>query len=368
MYKIDSLIIRSANYSSPKVSTTLGGSSTALESSKKLHRCLSQKDFDTILKDPDLFWLSFCKSFFLHQNKNYDVNFYVTIENEEILYSGINGTIEELRKTIEKIRECLIEGLHNRKNVTIQQTSYSFFPSYYLFTPDNLSNNCPTEFKISKDWYESFMKHVLPDFLENCGATCIQERTEDSTRSRLQITWKDVLIYPIASKPISTPEPIGKALYPLYQKQEHCDFTICCADGVVIKSHFALLYGYGGYVLQKLLTSDFKESKDRVITFETHSTDIIKDFLEFIYLGGKEFSEKMILSKDLDIIKLYELFDFAHMYGIETLMDCCTNLISLKATKEDISEIKELANLYNNEHLQQLCNHFYPKQNNPIRV
>lgn len=361
MYKIDSLTPSHINYSALTPTTTL-------ESSKKVHQCLSQKDFDTVLRDPDLFWLSFCKSFFHHQNKNYDVNFFVTIENEEIRYSGLNDAMKELRKTIEKIRQCLIDGLNNRKNVTILQTCYSFFPSNYLFTPENVSNDSPTEFKIAKDWYESFIKHVLPDFLENCGATYIHEQTEDLARSRIQIHWKDMLVYPIPCKTMLEPRPIGEALYPLYQKQEHCDFSISCMDGTLIKTHSALLYAYGGSVLQKLVISDFKESKDRVVTFETHSTDIVKNFLDFIYLGGKKFLEKMTLSRDLDITKLYELFDFAHMYGVETLMDCCTNLISLQATKEDIGEIKELANLYNNEHLKQLADHFYPQQNNPIKV
>ena len=219
MYTIDSLRTRSINYSSRNPST-------AVESSKKLYQCLSQKDFDTILRDSDLFWLSFCKSFFHHQNKNYDVNFFVTIENEEIRYSGINGTMAELRKTIEKIRQCLIDGLNNRKNVTLLQTSYSFFPSNYLFTPENLSNDCPTEFKISKDWYESFIKHVLPDFLENCGAKYIQKPTEGPARSLIQINWKNILLYPIASKPISVPGLIGKPLYSLYQNEEYCDIGI----------------------------------------------------------------------------------------------------------------------------------------------
>lgn len=358
MHKLNSLSTANINYSSLNPLT-------ASDSSLRLYECLTHKDFDSILRDPELFWLSFCKSFFDHQSKNYDVNFFVTIENGEIRYSGMNGTMEELRNTIEKIRHCLIDGLNNRKNVAILQTCYSFFPSSYLFTPENLSNNCPAEFKISKDWYESFIKHVLPDFLENCGASYTQEPTEDPARSRIHINWKNILIYPIPSKTIAAPQPIGEVLYALYQTQQHCDFTISCTDGTMIKTHSALLYAYGGSVLQKLLTSQFKESKDKVITFGNHNNDIIKIFLEFIYLGGEKFIEGMTLSTDLNITKLYELFEFAHMYEVQILIDCCTNLISLKATKENLREIKELANFYNNEHLKQLFNHLSstPKTN-----
>lgn len=362
MYKIDSLTPSHVDYSSFTSRTTL-------ESSKKVHQCLSQKDFDTVLRDPDLFWLSFCKSFFHHQNKNYDVNFSVTIENEEIRYAGHNGAMEELKKTIEKIRQCLIHGLNHRKDVTFLQTCSSFLPSNYVFNLENVSDDCPTEFKIAKDWYESFIKHVLPDFLENCGATYIQKQTENPACSRIQIHWKNILTYPIPCKTIPAPKPIGEVLYSLYEKQQNCDFSIRCMDGTLIKAHSALLYAYGGAVLQKLLTSDFKESKDKVVTFGTHGKDIIKIFLEFIYLGGNKFSERMILCDDLHITKLYELFEFAHMYEVKTMIDCCTNLISLKATKENLKEIQELASVYNNTHLNQLCNHFFSKmKNNPIRV
>lgn len=89
---------------------------------------------------------------------------------------------------------------------------------------------------------------------------------------------------------------------------------------------------------------------------------IIEAFLKLIYLGGKEFSEKMILSNNLDINKLYNLFTFAHMYEVKTLIDCCTNLISLQATKEDMGEIKKLASFSNNEHLKELYDYFSREQ------
>lgn len=332
--------------------------------SKKVDEYILQKDFERLIKDSNLFWLSFCKTFSSYQKSDGRTDFQVLRENEHIECSGTKIAIDTIKKIMEQFRKILTAGIRDRTNIRLLQTSFSFRPSSYIFTLDNLGSNrdiTPIRFEIPDDWY-NLIEPVLPYFIENCGAAYKNDPTENSTDSVIQINWKDRLIYPISSLPIPLPKPIGHALYPLYQNQEYCDFTISYEDGMVIKSHFALLYAYGGSVLQKLLTSHFKEGREKAIAFETHRKEIIEAFLEFIYLGGKEFSEKMILSNDLDITKLYNLFTFAHMYEVETLINCCTNLISLKATKEDLREIKELASLYNNEHLKELCNYFSCEQ------
>lgn len=341
-------------------------SQNSLEISKRLNECLARKDFETIIKDPILFWFSYCKAFFNHRRGEEVEYFSVSIEGEEIRYSGSAGVIKSLKDTMEHIRECLVEDWDKRINVEILQTSYAI--DYYFSPARNISDNSKN-FKIFKNWYDLFIKPALSDFAENCGAVYKDDYSETRGGTILQVTWKNSLIYPITPKPIAEPAPIGKILYPLYQRQEHCDFSLHCKDGAVIKSHFALLYGYGGCVLQRLLTSDFKETRERSISFENHPKDVIESFLEFIYGGAAEFSEKMIASKDLDITKLYELFHFAHMYQVEALVDCCSNLISLVATKENLVEIQRLADMYDNAHLKQLYEHYSPKrQDNLLKV
>lgn len=341
-------------------------SENSLEISKRLNECLARKDFETIIKDPMLFWFSYCKAFFNHRCGDNREYFSVSIESEEIRYAGSRGVIQSLKDTIEHIRECLVNDWDKKIHVEILQTSYGV--DYYFSPVRNISDNSKN-FKVFKNWYNLFIQPALSDLAENCGAAYKNDYSETREGTIIQITWKNSLIYPITPKKITEPAPIGTILYPLYQTQEHCDFSITCKDGAVIKSHFALLYGYGGSVLQRLLTSDFKETRERSISFENHSKDVLESFLEFIYMGAVEFSEKMIASKDLDITKLYELFDFAHMYQVEALVDCCSNLISLVATKEDLVEIQYLADMYDNAHLKQLCEYYSPKrQDNLLKV
>lgn len=104
-----------------------------------------------------------------------------------------------------------------------------------------------------------------------------------------------------------------------------------------------------------------KETLHKEILLAEYSENTVRAFIDFIYLGGKTFSQNVILSKNKNEINLLELLDFAKTYEIEILLDCCTNLISLFATNKNLVELQPLTTLYEIEHLNKLFKHLSMK-------
>ena len=48
-----------------------------------------------------------------------------------------------------------------------------------------------------------------------------------------------------------------------------------------------------------------------MLPFQAYSTSTVRAFIDYIYLGGPKFMEKVLSSKNADSIDLFELFEFA---------------------------------------------------------
>lgn len=342
------------------------------KNSEKLDDCLDRKDFETIIKDRDLFWLAYGKAV-LHQDQKEIKSFFVSIEGKNISFSGEEHIIKRTQDAIEELRKFFIEGLESKKTAEILVIEVA--QTGYFRKESSLINLCNTFDGYYKSLYHEYIKPALPKLAEFCGALYSEDKKNQLVKSTalpaqteevevIRINWKEEshLIYQISPKSIPEQEEMGKALYSLYQKQQFCDFSLKSKDGV-IKVHVSLLYLYGGPIIQKLLTSDMKEKTDQTVSFPDYSHSTVQAFIEFIYLGGRAFSEKAISSNNQNPINLFELFEFANTYQIETLIDCCTNLMSLLATKQDLEVLKHLVTLYDNKHLKQLYDHLSTKEN-----
>lgn len=347
------------------------------KNSDKLDMCLERKDCESIIKDPDLFWLAYCKTIFPHQNKKDGWSFSVSIEDKNISFSGKDHTIEKMQEMIEEIRKFLLEGLESKKNceiLVIERLGY-----FYLRKESEFIDVVHTPVGYPDGWYHNGIKAALPNLAELCGAIYTEAKKSQLVQVHsllpaeiksvpvIRINWQEEshLVYPIPPTFIPEQEEVGKALYCLYQKQQLCDFSLASKDNT-IKVHSSLLYIYGGPVLQKLLTSDMKETVDKVVSFPEYSQNTVQAFIEFIYLGGRGFSEKVVASKNQNTINLFELFDlfeFANTYQVKNLIDCCTNLITLVANKQDLKLIQNLADFYDNKHLKQFCDYLSHKEN-----
>ncbi len=349
----------------------------------RLESCLQKKDFETIIRDSELFWLAYCKALLPFQDERKSDEFLISNEGKNIIVSGIRNTIKEINNVIKEIREFFIECL-NRKVifniVVINETNdiYIRKESPLISLVDNNQRSC------FQPLYYDFVKPALQKLAEFCGACYTEDQKSLNIQPILDdfapqmknceiihISWKEDIhcVYPILPKTIPARQDANEALYLLYQKQEFCDFCLVSKENQTLKIHSALLYVHGGPILQNLLTSGMKETANKTIIFPDYSQNAIRAFIEFIYLGGQAFSEKMSSTEEGKELDLLELFEMAHTYQINTLIDCCTNLMSLSATKENLEIIKKYAALYKNEHLTSLCEYLSPeKQVNQIKV
>ncbi len=137
---------------------------------------------------------------------------------------------------------------------------------------------------------------------------------------------------------------------------KNCDFQLIAKNGVAIQAHSLILRTYAEDFFVNLLSPELSglvESKKKMISLSEYSERAIRAFIDFIYLGGPEFQEKLMSSEysDLDI---WELLEFAHKYQVLVLVDCCTNLISRLATIDEADGVFKAAKLYNNDHLYKL--------------
>lgn len=340
------------------------------QNSDKLDACLDKNDFETIIKDKDLFWLTYCKAILPHQNKKDSDLFFVSIEGKNINFSGRKHIVEETQNLIEELRKFFAEGFECKKELEILVVERA---REYYFKKESSLVDMSCERK-GYSWYHHFVKPALPKLAEFFHALYTEDKKEQQLQwlahatmekvDVIRITWREEfhLVYPIPPKFIPAQEDMSKVFYSLYQEQKLCDFSLISKDGV-IKVHANILYLYGGPALQKLLTSDMKENTNNAVSFAEFSQGTVQAFVDFIYLGGRAFSEKVISSNNKNATDLPELFQFAHTYQIGTLIDCCTNLMSMFATKKNLKDLEHLANFYNNSHLKQLCKHLSSKEN-----
>ena len=341
--------------------------------SDSLDACLERKDFVTIIENKDLFWLAFCKALFPNQGKKDSDVFRVSIEGNVIKIFGREHVIKQTQDLIEEMRQFFLEGLRARNN--FEFLAIEFCMDFYLIKASDCIDITNQE-KYFLWVYNSYLKPALPQLAKFCGALYSEYKKNQTIKfvrecppekeivDVIRIQWRDEshLIYPIAPTVIPTREEFGKAMYSLYQKQEGCDFKLFSKDGVT-KVHSVLLRIYGGPVLQALLSSDMKETNEASISFEGYSKSVVDAFMDYIYLGGEAFSEKVLSSHEDNKINIIELFEFAHTYQVDTLVDCCTNIISLVATKNDLETLQSVLALHDNKHLKQICDHLATKDN-----
>jgi len=336
----------------------------------KFDQYLGRKDYETIIKDPDLFFLAYCHALFPNQDKKERYAFKVSIEGQNVTVSGKECILPKVQKKVEEIRQFFVEGIERKKSVEFLVARNCMKVFLRKESPViDISGEDLHEF-----YYNPFVGSALPKLAELCGASYILDKKEQSAVvirglgvwdievEVIKIKWKeDVhLVYPIDPKVILEKEQFREDLYSLYQEQELCDFSLICKDGEV-KFHSNLLFVSGGLAFQRLLKAKMKETQDKVISLTEYSQGTIRAFMDFVYLGGGAFSKKVISSDSQETTNLFELFRFANVYQIESLIDCCTNLISLVATKKDLRIVQHLATLYNNEHLKLLYTHLLTK-------
>lgn len=350
---------------------------------EKLDQLLTCHDFETIFKDEKLFWLAYCKAVALSMTQKAD--FCVSLVGNFFKISGHPSTIDKLKNFIEQLRKIFLDARENKIECRIVVIWYG---TYRLLRKESelidLTNAIiPISEGCNEFDYREFIEPIFPRFVEFFGAVytegkkmqCVHEKFFKGTKevSVIRITWNDefYLSYPIPPRVIPDRKKLEIDLYTLYQEKKFFgDFTLEFQGDTPTKVCGSLLYLYGGKIIKDLFDDDWIKKENKILLAD-FSQNIGQLFIDFIYLGEKELSEKILAqykSHSINISETFQLFKLADFLENKALTDCCTNLISLFAKPEDEKMIRLWAKSHNNEHLTELCNYLSPNQTTIIKV
>ncbi len=328
-------------------------------------------DFGTIVRDKELFWALFCNSMSQVHSANNDVT--CRKERSIVTLSARNHTYEGIKNSVEDLRELVEVGFNEKRAVVIlpiKSTDLTFIrePSPTPIIIDHSRS------EIASQFFKGCIQPVMPVFIKALQAKHIPQTVTQETiaiiggenfpgtkriEDAFSIEWdkKVHLIYPIPpQKPVEGPD-LRSVLYAWYKQQEtsSCDFTLVDKNGESIKIHSAVLHAYGAEAFQRLLSQSMVEAKEKTITFPDFTKDVLELFAEYLYLGPAAFTEVLYAKEVADG---FALFEFASVWGIQPLVDCATNLISLADLEGDeIDRVEALAEKHNNAHLKKLVEH-----------
>lgn len=345
---------------------------------------LARKEFEVIIKDKKLFWLAYCQAVAL-LNKPQRNDFSVSIEGKNIKISGIDSVLQNMEYQLEQLRQVFLEGLEKRKESEILVIQVGCFFYFRKESPVVDLSHATTSEGCDQFYYYGFIEAALHKLAEFCGAVYTVDKKNQNINtdhpfspviqevSVTRISWQDKfhLTYPIAPNPIPEMQEMNKELYRLYQEQLFFgDGFELNFKGGATKVHACVLYLHGGQTIQGLLNPLMNEMEDKKISFTNYSQNTVLSFIDFIYIGGNELIQnKISLYNKIPISEVFELFEFANFLQNKPLIDCSTNFISLYITRDNVEAIKLLVEVYKNEHLQRLYDHFSRiKKTNHIKV
>jgi hypothetical protein len=225
---------------------------------------------------------------------------------------------------------------------------------------NNIKNGC-------SDMAKDCLLKGLPSALQDIGLCA--STGSGTIRSTSVISSTPSIVFKISPDPKAhdsyriLPKRVVKTdmramMYDLYQKQELCDLSLKTSSGAVVNIHALILYTHGGPILQKL-----KLPCPSIAMNETK--ELLLDFADFLYMIPEEFEEKInqaIKEQKKTVDDLAALFKFAHKYEIGELIDICTNLFARRCSQNDYKMLQELADQYENAHLQEFCRSFSPME------
>ena len=311
---------------------------------------LAREEYEKIIQDPQLLSLTFCNSYSKMKVQFDDFSYFFPLKNCLPYH-------DKVKNYVEKIRNLLVTKSVEKKDFTICSLDETPTHVFYQIESDPFVFNSEMIFaEIDNRLFISIIEPSVPHFFNLLGLGCRNDEVilkgfrGPSLGTSFKVQWKEGHFPPrITPKPIPRRD-FQKDLYSMYIDESLCDLTLVTKDGT-IKIHSVPLFLCGGEAIQKMLTSNMKESLTKIVSFDQYSIATVKAFVDFIYLGESALAPKVFFNKGVDV---YELLDMAHTYQIKPLIDCCTNLLNVSANTSDAENIKNLADRYDNEHLKEL--------------
>ncbi len=137
-----------------------------------VNQLLEKHEREAIIRDRDLFWQAYCKTYESLQGKDYLAGFAVKIEGTQLKTSGV--WLADVKKAIEWIRERLVNGFEDQKDCKIVAIPCAF--SMFL-TPLNHSmngydlRNLGNHVSLVGMCWKLYIYYPLPALFKTLGAT-----------------------------------------------------------------------------------------------------------------------------------------------------------------------------------------------------
>lgn len=344
-----------------------------IDVSPAVQAALRKADYKGIIQDKNLFWQVFCLSYCSYiksslalQNSS---SFLLTLseDGKKLMCIGYKQLISDVKCTVELFRLFSMNLVSGRDDV-VKVLYKDFARDIHLRVEGG--EDCgfanwlqDRSNRIPYIWFNDYILPTLPFLFDSIGLTCTQGRKDSEvlTGRRVEIESLDVLIigfpdsYPIL--PLKFPDREKSKLLDFFQSQHKTkkgeDIELITKDGGVLKCHAAVISAYGG-VFREILDADMRESRSKRINLDHLSEKTVSACLDFLYFGKQGLSHDFVVENQVD---LPELFAMAHTYQIEDLMTYCANLITRCYGQESKENIKKMADLYSNKHLQDFYTH-----------
>lgn len=225
--------------------------------------------------------------------------------------------------------------------------------------------NIPNTQQHEKNRFKQTIERHLKSFSKLLGITYKYDSIEYTVAARINndvtyllqqdyhFTFSYPQVYPITPLAVTHPKS-QSGLETFFREGQLCKFTFHTKDGSV-KAHSVVVCSVAKEFFLPLVNSGMKDAMDLDLRATDTSLQTVQAFLEYAYLsedGLNQFIEKQ------ETFNLAELYLFASTYQIQSLVDTCTNMLSLRFTGADLETIDQLATRGNNDHLRRLHAHF----------
>ncbi len=331
----------------------------------KFNEVYELADYGAIVKDPLLFLAAYFKVF---PTVSADPSFQVSHFINKTVVQG-SELLKKVAETIEKLRPFFAKGFDKEIDFKVCFIEDFNDNGYFKELNDKLDCSKNQIDRISCTCFKKYIEPALSRFATNCGATSIDnvKRLQvKSLKGPLQIKIVKVLefswnigshtphkIFPkkiMDSRTITNKE---MKLYEDYKDGINCNYQINIQNNVSIKIHCDVITRNAKEAFKNLLELKRIDFKNKSIDLSEFSESTILAFLDFVYLDFSMFQRKMMV-EEYSVAEILDILPFAIQYHLPSLLDCCTNLLSRIASKDDGMEIYAAAETYNNEHLKLL--------------
>lgn len=321
--------------------------------------------YKEILEDRGRFWSLFCQTVFQFDSRQDQDNLFFETFFLHCTGSQLTvGATDEHRSSIERVRLYFLKNFVQKTNSSIALTPFTANYYYWNDFEDRISLKDWRVYtnKIESSLWNHKIEPYLPSMATSLGATYSRDYCkieidkgsgwEKRTIKKINIQWEPgaYFVYPIPPQEVLKTAPSD--FYKHYIEQRLCDLTLCNEAKTKVQVHSLVFDESGGKLFKKSFDRHWEPYHNEV-PFGKCSERILRLYVDFVYLGESALGEK-VYRDEVTIDDLIDLLQLANYVDSEPLTLASANFLTLLAkTPEELEQVGEIAELFNNQHLKQ---------------